>query len=290
MALETGAFMQANSYSAEIVRRAVFAQYARTSANNPGIISGGLIGATDFQISQVSSPNMTVNVSTGEAIVPGNEGGAQGGYYVRGTSTTNLAISTADPSNPRIDTVCLTCGDAQYTLPSGGTSGALTLQVVTGTPTAGATLSNLSGAAALPGSSLLLGYVLVPAGATNIITADILNVAVAVQLGLSNAGPWQALTLATNIASGGYGASARLEGTVVRLRGTLTNNTGSADSGTLATIPSGLRSSGNLVLVAGLGTNSSGGLQISSAGAVSVGTGLTNGVSVSLDGITYTLS
>lgn len=175
MALETGAFMQASSYSAEIVRRAMFAQYARTSANHPGIIFGGLIGSTDFQISQLGSPNMSVNVSTGEAIVPGNEGGAQGGYYVRGTSTSNLAISTANPSNPRVDTVCLTCGDAQYTLPSGGTSGSLTLQVVTGTPTSGATLSNLSGAAALPGSSLLLGYVLVPAGASSIVTADISN-------------------------------------------------------------------------------------------------------------------
>lgn len=180
MALETGAFMQASSYSAEIVRRAMFALYARTSANNPGIISGGLIGNTDFQISQLGSPNMSVNVSTGEAIVPGNEGGSQGGYYVRGTSTSNLAISTADPTNPRVDTVCLTCGDAQYTLPSGGTSGSLTLQVVTGTPTSGATLSNLSGAAALPGSSLLLGYVLVPAGASSIVTADIKNVATTV--------------------------------------------------------------------------------------------------------------
>lgn len=202
MALELGAFIQTKAYSAEIMRRAVFAQYARTAANSPGIITGGLIGASDFQIMPPGS-GMTVNVSTGEAIVPGNEGGSQGGYYVRGSSTTNLAISTANPTNPRIDTVCLTCGDAQYTLPPGGTSDTLTLQVVTGTATSGATLTNLSGVASLPGSSLLLGYVLVPASATNIVTADIKNVATIV--GLQNGGrPARAYKNSTLALGGGY--------------------------------------------------------------------------------------
>jgi hypothetical protein len=173
---------QAGSFGAEQTRRAVFSAYARTAANTPGIINGGLIGATDCQLSAPAS-GMSVNVSVGEMIIPGNEGGSQGGYYALVSSQTNLAIATANATNPRIDTVCATMSDAAYTIPSGGTSGAFTLQVVTGTPTSGANLTNLSGAATLPKSSLLLGYVLVPANATSIITADIANIATVVLIG-----------------------------------------------------------------------------------------------------------
>lgn len=181
-ALESPPFAtQAGSFGAEQTRRAVFAQWARTGANTPGILLGGLLSTADCQIAAPVS-GMSVNVSSGEVIVGGTEGGTQGGYYGYVSSTTNLTISTANPSNPRIDTVCATVADAAYTIPTGGTSGAITLQVVTGTPTSGATLSNLNGKATLPGSSLLLGYVLVPASATNIISADIANVAAAAQL------------------------------------------------------------------------------------------------------------
>jgi hypothetical protein len=55
--------------------------------------------------------------------------------------------------------------------------------VLTGTPTTGATLSNLSGAPSPPTSSLALGYVLVPTSAVNIVSADILNVASVACLG-----------------------------------------------------------------------------------------------------------
>lgn len=184
MAVESPAFAnQAKTYSAEQTRRAVFSQYTRTSANSPGIISGGLMAMADLQLSPPGS-GLSVNVGAGEAIVPGNEGGAQGGYYARATSTTNLTIATADPTNPRIDTVCATISDTGYTEPTGGSGDQWALQVVTGTPTAGATLPNLNGKAALPGSSLLLGYVLVPAAASSIVTADILNVAAQATLGL----------------------------------------------------------------------------------------------------------
>lgn len=176
-----GAFNQASSYGAEQSRRAWFSWAGRTSTNSPGIIRGGLLSAADLQLSAPGS-GLSVNVSPGEAIVGGSEGGAQGGYYVRGTSTTNLTISAANPSNPRIDTVCATVSDSAYTEPTGGSGDKWAPQVVTGTATSGATLTNLLGAATLPLSSLLLGYVLVPAGASNIITADIANVATAGQV------------------------------------------------------------------------------------------------------------
>jgi ethanolamine utilization microcompartment shell protein EutS len=74
--------------------------------------------------------------------------------------------------------------DSGYTEPSGGSGNQVTIAVVTGTPTSSASLANLLGVGSQPASSLLLGYVLVPAAATNIITADIANVATQAQLGL----------------------------------------------------------------------------------------------------------
>lgn len=177
MAMETPGFAnQASSYSAEVARRAIFSAYARTAANTPGILAGGLLSTADMQLTAPGS-GLSVNVSTGEAIVGGSEGGVQGGYYARNASTTNLTISTANPTNPRIDTICVTIADVGYTEPTGVSGNAAVLQVVPGTATSGASLANLTGKATLPLSSLLLGYVLVPTSAANIITADILNVA-----------------------------------------------------------------------------------------------------------------
>jgi hypothetical protein len=88
-----------------------------------------------------------------------------------------LVISTANATNPRIDTVVATVADSAYTEPSDLTGDQWAPVVLTGTPTAGATLANLLGAASVPLSSLLLGYVLVPANATSIVTADIANIA-----------------------------------------------------------------------------------------------------------------
>ena len=178
------AFNQSGSYGAEQTRRAIFSAYARTVAGTPGIISGGLIGTADLQLSAPVS-GLTVNVSTGEAIIGGSEGGVQGGYYARANSTTNLGIATAHATLPRIDTVCGTISDSAYGEPVGGSGNQWALQVVTGTATSGATLANLTGAATLPLSSLLLGYVLVPATATNIITADISNIATSVTVNMA---------------------------------------------------------------------------------------------------------
>lgn len=286
MAMETPGFAnQSGSYSAEQTRRAVFAAYARVGST-PGIISGGLVGPTDCQLTAPGS-GMSVNVSTGEMIIGGTEGAVQGGYYGRVSSTTNLTISAASPSNPRIDTVCGTVSDSGYTEPAGGSGDKVALQVVTGTPTSGATLTNLNGAATLPASSLLLGYVLVPTSATNIITADIANLA-----GVGPQGPWQPLALATNIVSSGYTAAARLENSVtVRLKGGLLNNTGSA-ANTLATIPVGLRPSSAVSMAAvDASVWAFEPVQITSLGSFLVqGSGIPNNDILSLNGLTYTIS
>lgn len=227
---------QAGSYSAEQTRRAVFASYARTAANNPGIISGGLISSADLQLSAAVS-GLVVYVSTGEAIIPGNEGGAQGGYYARNTTQISITLATANASNPRIDLICLTVDDSGYTPPTGGTSGQVTAQAITGTATPGATLTNLNGVGTLPGSSLLLGYVLVPAAATNLTSGDIKNVAVPVSFQQSVS--WTALTLAgswTTLANT-YTPAVAIIGNRAILTGTLYWASGSP-SNPAATVPS----------------------------------------------------
>lgn len=234
------------TYTAEQTRRAVFSSYARTAANTPGIISGGLLSTADLQLTAPGS-GLSVNVGTGECIVGGSEGGVQGGYYARNAATVNLSISAANPSNPRIDTVCVTISDSSYTEPTGGSGNQVAAQVVTGTPTSGATLTNLSGAAALPASSLLLGYVLVPAAASNIITVDIANKAAPVQLSPSFLSPslvgtWTAPTLLNSWANaGGGGATAGYIKDVlgfVHLRGRIS---GGANSTVAFALPAGFR-------------------------------------------------
>lgn len=247
MAVESPPFAtQAGSFPAEQTRRGIFSHYARSGASvsaqgSPGILTGGIIGVTDLTLTAPAS-GMSVNVGVGEAIVGGSEGGSQGGYYFYASSTTNLAIATANGTNPRIDTVVATVADAGYTIPTGGTSGQVTLQVVTGTPTAGATLSNLLGKGSMPASSLLLGYVLVPASATNIVSGDIDNVAALVshQYDAATDTGWQNLTLGTGVSalgSGSYTPQARRVGFVVYWRGGISTTT--SNTGAIATVPAG---------------------------------------------------
>lgn len=181
MALEaTPGFMQDLAYPAEVTRRSIFFMLARNGSGSVGSVGGGIVGATDLLTSAPSS-GMSVNNATGEAIVPGTSSTTQSGYYVRGASQTNTSVAAANGTNPRIDIVCATMNDTFYG--ASGTSSAF-IQVVTGTPTAGATLGNLSGAPALPGSSLLLAYLLVPAGVTSIVSGDLADERVNVTLGV----------------------------------------------------------------------------------------------------------
>lgn len=170
MAVEANpVFIQGDNYSAELTRRGT-SGFLLARGATIGSVTGGVVNfaANDLQMSPPGS-GLSVNVAVGECIVPGSSSSTQGGYYFRGSSTTNLAVATANPTNPRVDLVCATVNDAAYT----GSLNTGILQVVTGTPTSGATLSNLTGAPSLPTSSLLIGYILVPANATNIISADL---------------------------------------------------------------------------------------------------------------------
>ena len=136
-----------------------------------GSITGGLRAAGDLKVTAPVS-GMTVNVATGECIIPGSSSVTQGGYYGLVSSTTSLVVAASNATNPRVDLVAGVVTDAGYT----GATNTFVLATVTGTPTPGATLGNLSGAPGLPTSALLLAYVLVPATSTSVINGNIANI------------------------------------------------------------------------------------------------------------------
>lgn len=150
MATETPpAWLQALNYGSEQTRRAVFAGFGS---------GGGVIGSGSLQLSV--GAGVSVNVSTGPCLVAGTITNKQGLYYMLNVSTTNLPGNASDPSNPRVDRICATVDDAAY---SGGSNDDK-LQIVAGTATAGANLTNLTNAPALPANSCHIGYALILAG------------------------------------------------------------------------------------------------------------------------------
>jgi hypothetical protein len=141
----------------------------------------GIATLADCAVSQrAAGANMSVDVASGNPFVylDSPYGGLRFVHVdVSNSGTPGSAgadwLATflpADGSNPRVDRVVLTVRDHNVDL--GGNYDAR-FRVVAGTPTVGATLANLTGAAAMPTNSLLLANVLIPAGATSITTANI---------------------------------------------------------------------------------------------------------------------
>lgn len=125
----------------------------------------GIINPTDLQITQNGGGNMSVNVSSGWAAIVGTTQANMGTYMAYNDASTNLTITTASPSNPRIDLVVITINDAYYT----GSLNNVSFQVIAGTPAASPTVPTT------PANSIALGQVAVGAGVTSILTANITN-------------------------------------------------------------------------------------------------------------------
>lgn len=173
------AYMQAGSHSAQLFRQAI-------STLLPA--AGGVVAPGGLAVTQNGTPNMSVNVAggvpNGQVWVPGTSSAlVQALYYCYNDAAVNLAISGSNPTNPRIDTVIAQVQDAAYA----GSTNAWQLAVVTGTPTSGANLSNLNGKGSVPASSYVVQYVLVPANATTITTADLTSGYVATVAGYNTA-------------------------------------------------------------------------------------------------------
>ena len=127
--------------------------------------TSGVINSGDFTITQNGTPNMTVNVSSGWAAIVGTTQANMGVYMAYNDAATSATITTANPSNPRIDLVCVTISDSYYA----GTTNTVTFNIVAGTPSATPSVP------ATPANSLALGQILVGTGVTSILTANITN-------------------------------------------------------------------------------------------------------------------
>jgi len=134
----------------------------QTIFNTTGVI-GLTAAATSLQVTQSAVPGMSVSIASGYAAIVGTTQANMGVYTAYNDAAATATITTANPSNPRIDRVCLTVSDAYYT----GALNTVAINVVAGTAAASPT------APATPANSISLATIAVAAGATSILNANI---------------------------------------------------------------------------------------------------------------------
>jgi hypothetical protein len=182
-------WLQAGSYPAQYDRIGQQALYATT----------GIINSSSLAVTANSPAGMSVRVASGWAAVIGTTTSDMGAYTFYNDATATLTITTADPTNPRIDLVCATVRDAYYS----GAFNDVIFQVIAGTP-AGSPV-----APALPANSISLATVAVGAAVTQINSGNITDTRVAVTTNLP-VGDITAVTAGTGLSGGGTSGAVSL--------------------------------------------------------------------------------
>lgn len=132
----------------------------------------GVVDAGDYKVAQNSGgANMSVDVAIGKAWLQIDSGARNGLAFAFSDAQEDPAIAASNATNPRIDQVVLQYNDTS--IPAGVGGDIPTVRVIAGVPTAGATLDNRSGAAALPNDCVRLADILVPAASVTVVTANI---------------------------------------------------------------------------------------------------------------------
>lgn len=183
-------WLQNGSHPAENDRLTTQALWATT----------GIIKPTSLAVTQNTPAGLSVLVASGWAAIVGTTQANMGTYVGYNDATTVLSVTTADPTNPRIDLVCMTVQDAYYT----GSLNDVILQVVAGTP-AGSPV-----APALPANSISLATVAVGAGATSITNANITDTRVLVTTNIPETGDISSVTAGTGLSGGGTSGAVTL--------------------------------------------------------------------------------
>jgi len=169
--------IQGQSHPATVARNHTAAMLgAPAQAESPSVSltaggAHGVVGAGDLVVSQNGTPNMSVNVAAGRAFIRGTQSAGslnQGVYSFFNDGTVNLAVSSADPTNPRRDLVVAQIRDSNYS----GASNDARLFVVTGTPAAS------PADPVVPADTLVLARLSVAAGATSVTNANITDLRV----------------------------------------------------------------------------------------------------------------
>lgn len=126
----------------------------------------GIIGTSSLVVGPDTPAAMRVVVSEGWGVIVGDYQPNMGVYNFYNDGNTVLNISTADPTNPRIDKIVVTIQDAYYT----GSANNVLFQVITGTPASSPV------APATPVMSMAIATVTVGAAVTQINAGNITDV------------------------------------------------------------------------------------------------------------------
>jgi hypothetical protein len=176
-------WLQNGSHPAENDRLTTQALWATT----------GIINSSSLAVTQNSPVGMSVIIASGWAAIVGTTQANMGTYVGYNDAATVVAITTANPTNPRIDLICMTVQDAYYT----GASNNVIFQVVAGTPAGSPVVPSV------PANSIALAEVAVAAGALSITTGNITDRRVLVTTNIPESGDITAVTAGTGLSGGG---------------------------------------------------------------------------------------
>jgi hypothetical protein len=183
-------WLQNGSHPAENDRLTTQALWATT----------GIINSSSLAVTQNSPVGMSVIIAGGWAAIVGTTQANMGTYVGYNDAPTVVAITTANPTNPRIDLICMTVQDAYYT----GAQNNVIFQVVAGTPAGSPVVPST------PANSIALAEVAVAAGALSITTGNITDLRVLVTTNIPESGDISAVTAGTGLSGGGTSGSVTL--------------------------------------------------------------------------------
>lgn len=176
----------------------------------------GIIASASLAVTANSPAAMNVYVADGWAAIVGTTQADMGTYVAYNDDPVLLTITTANPTNPRRDLICMTINDSYYS----GSTDNVVFQVIAGTPAATPVVP------ATPANSIALASVYVAAGALSINSGNITDLRVSVTTNLP-IGDITGVTAGTGLTGGGASGTVTLaiDSTVATLTGsqTLTN-------------------------------------------------------------------
>lgn len=130
----------------------------------------GVVRSADLAVT--ATTGMNLSVAAGWAAILGTYQTNMGTYMAYNDGAATATITTADPTNPRIDVVCITVSDAAYS----GSLNQVAINVVKGTAASSPTVPST------PTNSIALAQIAVAAGATTISSGNITDVRVRAQI------------------------------------------------------------------------------------------------------------